>query len=740
MRRRWLLIVGGVVLSLVALGGLLPAPLAGAQDVTVNVDAPATVAPGDDFITQVDISQVTNFDAGNFDVVFDPTVLDISSITNGNIGGTTIPVVVTNEISPGRVRVVLNVPLISGVSGLGHLCEVHFSAIGAEGTSSDIDLENGRLGDNTATAIPATWLGASVDVTSGPGVTLESVAVSPASASIQVGQTQQFTATATYSDASTDDVTAEATWESSNPAVATVAAGLASGVAEGSVAITATLAEITGSAALEVTAPVVLVSIAVTPESASMLVGGMQGFTATGTYSDESTLDITDQVTWTSSDKAVAALWPGDLFLGVSEGSVVITASLAGISGSATLDVTASVVLVSIAVTPASAMIAVEETQEFTATATYSDGDTDDVTDEAIWASSDEAVATVEAGVATGVGAGSATITATLDGISGEAALDVVLVTLESIAVTPESASIRVGRTQEFTATATYTDESGAYKPTADVTDEATWASSNEKVATVETGLASGVRGGTTTITATVKGVVGSATLRVRRLTPVPTPTPIPPDQQVIIGAPEGGAAEVIDPGWPTQVSTPDGDLVLDIPQGFVEESTQVVVAPVEPPEPPAGGRHVLRALSITAYDLRGNEITVVSGIPARLTVSYTEEDLQLAGGDPTRLLVMRYVPERGWFTLRTTVDTERQVLTVDLTTFSVFALGVETILAGDINADGVVNYLDLAILGASYGTSRGDPWYRPGADLNGDGSVGLLDLAILAANYGTGR
>ena len=578
-----------------------------------------------------------------------------------------------------------------------------------------------------------------------PPPTLVSIAVTPASASIQIGGTRQFTATATYSDETTADVTDEATWTSTDEAVATVAAGgLATGVAEGSVTITATLAEITGSAALEVTAPVVLVSIAVTPKSASILIGGMQGFTATGTYSDESTLDITDQVTWASSDEAVAALWPGDLFLGVSEGSVVITASLAGISGSATLEVSEAAppepTLESVVVSPETSMTSVGETYQFTATGTYSDETTDDITDEAMWASTDEAVATVEAGVATGVGEGTATITATLEGKTGSASLEVVVVLPARIEVNPESASIRITRTEQFTATATLVDESGTYETTADVTDEANWESSNTSVATVEAGLANGVGGGTTTITATFDGESDSATLRVRRPTPVPTPTPIPPDQQVIIGAPEGGAAEVIDPGQGTQVSTPDGDLVLDIPQGFVEESTQVVVAPVEPPEPPAGRRHVLRALSITAYDLRGNEITVVSGIPARLTVSYTEEDLQLAGGDPSRLLVMRYVPERGWLTLRTTVDTERQVMIVDLTTFSVFALGVETILAGDINADGVVNYIDLGILGASYGTSRGDPWYRPGADLNGDRSVDLLDLAILAANYGTGR
>ncbi len=56
-------------------------------------------------------------------------------------------------------------------------------------------------------------------------ITLQSIEVSPASASIAAGQTQQFTATATYSDGSTADITGTAIWTSSNPLVAIVSPG-----------------------------------------------------------------------------------------------------------------------------------------------------------------------------------------------------------------------------------------------------------------------------------------------------------------------------------------------------------------------------------------------------------------------------------------------------------------------------------------------------------------------------------
>ncbi len=57
--------------------------------------------------------------------------------------------------------------------------------------------------------------------------------------------------------------------------------------------------------------------------------------------------------------------------------------------------------------------------------------------------------------------------------------------------------------------------------------------------------------------------------------------------------------------------------------------------------------------------------------------------------------------------------------------------------LVGDLNGDCTVNHLDLAIMGAAYGTQRGDPDFDPRADLNGDGIIDYKDLAILGANYG---
>jgi uncharacterized protein YjdB len=168
---------------------------------------------------------------------------------------------------------------------------------------------------------------------------VRSIEVTPEEASIEVGETYQFTATVSYTDGATEDVTAEADWASSNTAVATVDAGLATGVGAGITRISATYGGISDSATLNVS--VVLESIAVTPEEASIDVDETQQFTATATYTDGSTADVTAEADWASSDEDVATVVAG-LATGVDGGTTEITATLAGVTGGpATLTVTA---------------------------------------------------------------------------------------------------------------------------------------------------------------------------------------------------------------------------------------------------------------------------------------------------------------------------------------------------------------------------------------------------------------
>ncbi|MCA9780072.1 MAG: beta-propeller fold lactonase family protein, partial [Candidatus Eremiobacteraeota bacterium] len=193
-------------------------------------------------------------------------------------------------------------------------------------------------------------------------------------------------------------------------------------------------------------------------------------------------------------------------------GTTTITADAgSGITDSTTLTVTAAV-LESINVTPTNPSIPDGRTRQFTATGTFSDSSTMNLTNSVTWSSGTTATATISnaagtKGLATAVNPGTTTITADAGGgITDDATLTVTAAVLDSIEVTPISPFIQIGQTQQFTATGTFSDSS-----TMDLTDSVTWSSDTTATATISNaagseGLATSVATGTTTITADAGG------------------------------------------------------------------------------------------------------------------------------------------------------------------------------------------------------------------------------------------
>ena len=339
---------------------------------------------------------------------------------------------------------------------------------------------------------------------------LTTISVTPAASSIPVNTTQQFTATGTYSDGSSRDLSALVTWGSSATSVATIDAnGLVSAISAGPTTISATLGAVTGNTGLTVTTPVISF-LTVSPDGLTLGAGVKQQFTATATYSDGSSQDLSSGVTWSTSDNTLATVNSTGLVTTVAAGTITITATLGSINDSATLTVVPAKLL-SISVSPSNPSIALGTTEQFTATGNFDDGSTQQLTS-VTWSSSDVNVATINAsGLATSTGTGPATITATSGSVSGSASLTVTSAALVSIVVTPNPASMAIGTTQQFTATGTFSDNS-----TQDVTASVLWSSSSPTVATINNqGVASSVAIGTTTITATFGAVSGPATLNV---------------------------------------------------------------------------------------------------------------------------------------------------------------------------------------------------------------------------------
>src|SRR6266404_5735526 len=83
--------------------------------------------------------------------------------------------------------------------------------------------------------------------------TLVSITVNPQNPTVQPGKTQQFTASGVLGDSTTQDVSSQVTWTSSNTNVATIdSTGLATAVALGTSSISAAKNGVTGSRTLTV--------------------------------------------------------------------------------------------------------------------------------------------------------------------------------------------------------------------------------------------------------------------------------------------------------------------------------------------------------------------------------------------------------------------------------------------------------------------------------------------------------
>ncbi len=329
---------------------------------------------------------------------------------------------------------------------------------------------------------------------------LVSIQVTPSDLTIAFGTNAEYLAIGTYTDNSTQEISNLVEWNSSDTDVATIADSIATTIAQGSTIISASFKDVSSNnVALTVTAAE-LVSIQVTPASSSLPEGSTQTYVATGTYTDDSTQDISHLVTWNSSATDIATI-VNDLATAVDEGTSVISASFNGVSGSGTLIVIEEE-LVSIQVTPALSFMPEGSSQTYVATGTYTDGSTLDISGLVAWNSSATDIATIVNGLATAVDEGVSVISASTNGIASSATLTVIEEELVSIQVTPALSSLPEGSTQVYVATGTYTDDS-----TLDISGLVSWNSSDTSVAVIIDGLATATAQGTSLISASLGGV-----------------------------------------------------------------------------------------------------------------------------------------------------------------------------------------------------------------------------------------
>lgn len=172
-----------------------------------------------------------------------------------------------------------------------------------------------------------------------PAPVLVSIDISSYTNTLPIGENMQFTAIGNYDDNSSEDITNEVLWSSENSNTASIdLTGLATGVSEGTVDIKAELDTIQSTIQLTIS-DTILFSIRVIPLVTDIIHVDSLQYTAIGEYLDGTEIDITNEVSWTSSDPSVVTIDEFGFAESIQTGYVDIIATKGFISSTAGLTV-----------------------------------------------------------------------------------------------------------------------------------------------------------------------------------------------------------------------------------------------------------------------------------------------------------------------------------------------------------------------------------------------------------------
>ncbi len=472
----------------------------------------------------------------------------------------------------------------------------------------------------------------SQDTLTGPAATLHSIAVSPDTSTLVTGATRSFTAQP--KDASGKPVVGVAlVWASSDTTIATVTqAGVVTARAPGSVQIAASAFGINGLATVTVV-QIPVASIIVAPPIVIARVGTTVQLS--DTLKDSVGNVLTGRtLTWASDSTPAASVDQTGLVtakaLGVAHISATIAASAGQphVTGHATITVTLTPVF-AITIIPQNPSVFVAQTTQLFALPTDSIGNP--LSGRVItWSSDNTGVATISnAGLVTGVAAGSATIQATCEGKTTVTTVTVSNVPLSAVVLSPANFGLTTGQTQQLSAQVY--NAQGQLVTGAPVT----YTSKNTGVATVSsTGLVTGVGAGTDTISAASGGVTGIAVVTVT-LAPVASVTIVPPLDTLLLGAqvtlqatPRDGSGNVIT-GRPVTWGTSNPGVATVSPVGQVlATGTGVAVITATIGGVPGNATIVVNPVPIASVTITPPKVvTVVQGAQHQLSVTVTDQN-----------------------------------------------------------------------------------------------------------------
>lgn len=237
--------------------------------------------------------------------------------------------------------------------------------------------------------------------------------------------------------------------------------------------------------------------------------------------------DVTYISSWSSSDPAVATIVSKGTIEGSGSGTCSVSVRYIGYSAKCSVSVAAEPVIYThdLTVTPSELSVTEGDYGSLKATyRTFTNGvlsESKDVTSSATWSSSTPSCVSVEGGTVKGISEGSATVTASYNGYSDAAEVNVSAKPVSysyGLEINPSSISLTAGETGSLSAIyKTYADGVAVSETT--VTAEASWSSSDNAAAAVSSGTITAKAEGSATITATYNDCSATAEVTV---SPVP--------------------------------------------------------------------------------------------------------------------------------------------------------------------------------------------------------------------------
>ena len=146
-------------------------------DVNVTVNAPEYVSE-DTFEVTMDVTEIIDLNGGQFDLTYNPDVIKVLKVEDGDIDDTEIPIVMKRLFEDDdydRYGILFKLGGADCVSGSGYLAKITFEVVGGTGDTSAIDVitdpDDNRpatLAEADADEITANWFGTNVTIGTAP--------------------------------------------------------------------------------------------------------------------------------------------------------------------------------------------------------------------------------------------------------------------------------------------------------------------------------------------------------------------------------------------------------------------------------------------------------------------------------------------------------------------------------------------------------------------------------------------